>query len=51
MEENRMPSRWGKRVEKADGNKFGYVDVALDKLTINGPTVLCLGGQFVVGRR
>ena len=51
MEENRLPSILGKRVEKNKDNKFGYVDVDLNKISIKGPTVLCLGGNYVVGRK
>ena len=51
MEDDRMPSLLGQRVKKTKENKFGFVDVDLNKLTIDCPTVLCLGGGYVVGRK
>ncbi len=51
MQEDRMPSILGQRIEKTKENKYGYIDIDLNNLKIDSPTVLCFGGNYVVGRR
>ncbi len=50
MEEHRLPTILGQRVEKTEKNKFGYVDVNLNELKVDSPVVFCFGGSGVVER-
>lgn len=51
MEEDRWPMILGKRVEKTNQNKYGFENINLENIKISSPTVLCLGGSGVVGKK